>query len=163
MKSFDLPTLNGLHLVEGLCDGVFLGADALAGFPSVKTLQYTATLGHHHVNVFQSDSRNQTIVINIHDGWDGKTASNVAKEVVGKRTFLNWPFLQEGKIVAVSDDLFRYETTHSTPHSPQDLHNWKRKADRIQDHYSKRFGVLTGEVELLLHIRPLKGMTSHDP
>ncbi|KAG9014015.1 hypothetical protein FRB94_000212 [Tulasnella sp. JGI-2019a] len=158
METFDLPTLDGLHLIEGLCEGVFLGADALAGFPSIKTLQYTATLGYHHVNVFQSDSRNQTMVINIHDTWDGQTASAVAKEVVGKRTFVNWPFLQEGKIAAVSDDLFRYDGKHSTPHTPQELGNWKRRADRIQDHYSKRFGVLTGEVELLLHIRPLKGL-----
>ncbi|KAG8878601.1 hypothetical protein FRB98_006038, partial [Tulasnella sp. 332] len=158
METFDLPTLDGLHLIEGLCEGVFLGADALAGFPSIKTLQYTATLGYHHVNVFQSDSRNQTMVINVHDAWNGKTASAVAKEVVGKRTFVNWPFLQEGKIAAVSDDLFRFDDAHSTPHSPQELNNWKRKVDRIQDHYSKRFGVLTGEVELLLHVRPLKGL-----
>ncbi|KAG8853916.1 hypothetical protein FRB96_007925 [Tulasnella sp. 330] len=158
METFDLPTLDGLHLIEGLCEGVFLGADALAGFPSIKTLQYTATLGYHHVNVFQSDSRNQTMVVNVHDAWNGKTASAVAKEVLGKRTFVNWPFLQEGKIAAVSDDLFRFDDAHSTPHSPQELNNWKRKVDRIQDHYSKRFGVLTGEVELLLHVRPLKGL-----
>ncbi|KAG2351209.1 hypothetical protein BDR07DRAFT_1446112, partial [Suillus spraguei] len=33
MESFDLPTLDGLHLVPGLCEGVCLGAKALAGFP----------------------------------------------------------------------------------------------------------------------------------
>ncbi|KLO15236.1 hypothetical protein SCHPADRAFT_808151, partial [Schizopora paradoxa] len=33
MEPFDLPTLDGLHLVPGLCDGVFLGTEALAGFP----------------------------------------------------------------------------------------------------------------------------------
>ncbi|KAJ7697550.1 hypothetical protein B0H14DRAFT_3038728, partial [Mycena olivaceomarginata] len=51
MEPFDLPTLdglhlieglcNGLHLIEGLCDGVFFGA-LLAGFPSLKTLLHTA-------------------------------------------------------------------------------------------------------------------------
>ena len=34
MEPFDLPTLNGLHLVPGFCDGVLTGAEALAGFPS---------------------------------------------------------------------------------------------------------------------------------
>lgn len=97
MEVFDLPILDGLHLVEGLCEGVFLGANALAGFPSVKTLQYTATLGYHHVNVFQAESRNQTMVIQIQDAWEGRSASDVAKEVVGKRTFVNWPFLQLGQ------------------------------------------------------------------
>jgi len=33
MEPFDLPTLNCLHLVPGLCDGVLTGAEALAGFP----------------------------------------------------------------------------------------------------------------------------------
>src|ERR1700685_4422155 len=33
MEPFDLSTLNGLHLVSGLCDGVLTGAEALAGFP----------------------------------------------------------------------------------------------------------------------------------
>ncbi|EDR05447.1 uncharacterized protein LACBIDRAFT_303165 [Laccaria bicolor S238N-H82] len=30
---FDLPILDGLHLIPGLCDGVFLGTEALTGFP----------------------------------------------------------------------------------------------------------------------------------
>ncbi|KAG2355674.1 hypothetical protein BDR07DRAFT_1425395 [Suillus spraguei] len=33
MESFNLPTLDGLHLIPGLCEGVCLGAKALAGFP----------------------------------------------------------------------------------------------------------------------------------
>jgi len=130
----------------------------LAGFPSLKTLQYTAALGYHQINVLQSESRNQAMVIRITDAWEGKTASEVAKEVIGKRTFLNWPFLREGKIAAVSDNLFRYDGGGSTPHSPQYLGSWKRKADKIQETYSKRSGVLTGDVKLLLHIRPLKGL-----
>jgi 5'-3' exoribonuclease 1 len=44
MESFDLPTLDGLHLVPGPCDGVLTGAEALAGFPSLHTLPHTALL-----------------------------------------------------------------------------------------------------------------------
>jgi 5'-3' exoribonuclease 1 len=36
MEPFDLPTLDGLHLVQGLCEGVFLGSEALAGFPLLR-------------------------------------------------------------------------------------------------------------------------------
>ena len=42
MEPFYLPVLEGLHLIPGLCDGVALGTDALAGFPSLKTLPYSA-------------------------------------------------------------------------------------------------------------------------
>ncbi|KAG8905353.1 hypothetical protein FRB99_000181 [Tulasnella sp. 403] len=166
MRPFDLPTLDGLHLVEGLCDGVFLGVEALAGFPSLKTLPYSTTLVLHQVNVFQSDSRNQSMVIYIRDTWEDKKTAAIAQELIGQRTFANWPFLQEGMISAVSDDLFRYEKNngrvYSSPHSPQELPLWKKKADRIEDRYSKRFAVITGEVRVLLHIRPLKGLKRLD-
>ncbi|KAG9051186.1 hypothetical protein FS837_011301 [Tulasnella sp. UAMH 9824] len=160
MRVFDLPTLDGLHLVEGLCDGVFLGVDALAGFPSLKTLPYTATLGYHSVNVFQAESRNKSMVLNIHDTWEGKSAQDIARELIGKRTFVNWPFLQEGLIVAVSDDMIRYEKDHMTPHPS--LQVWKRKAEEVDYRYSKRFAVLTGDVQVVLHVRPLKGLKRLD-
>ena len=65
MEPFDLPTLDGLHLVEGLCDGVLIGAEALAGFPSLHTLPHTASLGHHGVNVHGSESRNKSMIVHI--------------------------------------------------------------------------------------------------
>ncbi|KAG8985436.1 hypothetical protein FRB90_004701 [Tulasnella sp. 427] len=160
MRVFDLPTLDGLHLVEGLCDGVFLGVDALAGFPSLKTLPYTPTLGYHSVNVFQADSRNKSMVLNVRNTWEGRNAQDVARELVGKRAFVNWPFLQEGLIVAVSDDMIRYEQDHTAPNSSVNF--WKRKADEVEHRYSKRFAVLTGDVQILLHVRPLKGLKRLD-
>ncbi len=65
MGPFDLPILDGLHLVPGLCDGVFLGADALAGFPSLKTLPHTAVLDFHSVNVHGSESKNKSMIVKI--------------------------------------------------------------------------------------------------
>ena len=35
------------------------------------------------------------------------------------------------------------------------------KADRIEQTYSKRFGVITGPIDVLLHVRPLKGSSIH--
>jgi 5'-3' exoribonuclease 1 len=166
MEPFDLPTLDGLHLVEGLCDGVFLGSSALAGFPSLKTVPHTAQLGYHGVNVFQSESRNKSMIVHIENRFEGKTAKDVAEEMVGKRTFIGWPFLLEGLVVAVSDSLFRHEKIPfgkgqekvlATPHGQDALHSWHRKAERIEQVYSKRFGVIIGQTDLLVHVRPLKG------
>ncbi|KAG8967784.1 hypothetical protein FRC03_009333 [Tulasnella sp. 419] len=162
MTDFHLPTLDGLHLIEGLCDGVFLGADALAGFPTVKTLPHTALLGYHGVNVFQADSRNQSMIISIQDQWEDRRPADVAREIVGTRVFTNWPFLQEGLVEAVSDNLFKYYKTHSKPHSPMELNKWEREAGKIEKLYSKRFGVLTDNIHMLVHVRPLKGMKRTD-
>lgn len=167
MEPFDLPTLDGLHLVPGLCDGVFLGAEALAGFPSLNTLRHTAQLGFHGVNVHGSESRNKSMIVHIENEYENVKTEEVAKKMVGERTFIGWPFLQEGLVVAVSNSLFKYEKMSivpgtpakviSNPHAPQGLGHWKMKAERLEHNYSKRFGVITGNVEILIHVRPLKG------
>jgi 5'-3' exoribonuclease 1 len=167
MEPFDLPTLDGLHLIEGLCEGVSLGVEALAGFPSLNTLPHTALLGFHGVNVHGSESRNKSMVVHIKNPHEDKTTEDIAREMIDKRTFMGWPFLQEGLVVAVSDSLFKYEKmvvipgspakVISNPHAPYGLGHWKSKAERIEQIYSKRCGVITGDVDILLHVRPLKG------
>ncbi|KAG8703633.1 hypothetical protein FRC08_002716 [Ceratobasidium sp. 394] len=166
MDEFVLPTLDGLHLVKGLCDGVFLGTDALAGFPSLQTLPHSTITTHHSVNVFNSDSRNQSIVIRIEDNFTGVKASAIAEQMTGKRTFIGWPFLTEALVVAVSDDLFKHERQNfggtskivANPHHGDQLSKWRRSAEKISTTYSKRFAVEIGDVEILLHVRPLKGL-----
>jgi 5'-3' exoribonuclease 1 len=167
MEPFDLPTLDGLHLVKGLLDGVLLGASALAGFPSLKTLPHTATLGFHGVNVHGSESRNKSIVVHIENPFEGRKTEDVANELIGKKAFIVWPFLQEGMVAAVSDSLFKYEKMTvvpgappkviSNPHSQHGFGMWKTKAERIESVYSKKAGVITGSIDALLHVRPLKG------
>ncbi|KAI0707261.1 exonuclease II [Earliella scabrosa] len=172
MEPFDLPTLDGLHLVEGLCDGVLIGAEALAGFPSLHTLPHTASLGHHGVNVHGSESRNQSMIVHIENEHEHRKVEAIAQEMIGQRTFVGWPFLQEGLVSAVSDPLFKYEKISvvpgspekviSNPHTPQGLSLWKSKAEQIERYYSKRCGVITGNIEVLLHVRPLKGLKRLD-
>lgn len=171
-EAFHLPTLDGLHLIPGLCDGVVLGEEALAGFPSLKTLPYMAVVGVHGVNVHGYESKNQSIVVHITNPHSSKTPEQIAHATIGKRIFTGWPFPHEGLVVAVSDSHFKYEMMNmipgkpakvaSTPHSPAGLGHWKSKAERIEQVYSKRFGVVPGEVEVLVHVRPLKGLKRLD-
>lgn len=166
MVPFNLPILDGLHLIEGLCDGVQLGIHAMAGFPSLETLAHTAQVLHHSVSVFQADSRNQSVVLFIQNAWEGKKATEIAEQLVGNRIFGNWPFLLEGLVVGVSDSHFRYEKQQvggvekvvTNPLGANDMSGVGRKAERIESHYSKRYGVITGDVDILVHVRPLKGM-----
>lgn len=170
VEPFNLPTLGGeVQLIFGLRDGVQLGASALAGFPSLNTLPHQATLGYHSVSVFQSDSKNPSMVITIiGNKADKAKASDVAEQTVGQRVFLGWPFLQEGMVVAVSDDTFKYELQQvgkvikpvANSHSAIRAVDLRKKAERLEHFYSKRFGVLIGHVDVVLHVRPLKGTLS---
>lgn len=168
---FNLPTLgDGVDLILGLLDGVHLGAKALAGFPSLDTLPYSGTLGYHGVNIFQSDSKNQSMVITLTAKHDKGNTADIAKRFVGQQTYHSWPYLQEGMVVAVSDDMFKYELQQigrsvkvvSTPHNPYQAIAWRKEADRAEHHQSKRFGIIIGHVDVVLHVRPLKGLKRLD-
>ncbi|KAL3422909.1 exonuclease kem1 [Phlyctema vagabunda] len=165
---FDLPTIEGLDYHVGLMEGVKLGNTALAGFPSLATLPYNATLGFHGVNVFQQDSRNESMVVTIEDA-EARTNVTRATERLGKRVHVGYPFLTEAKVVKVSDELFDYVlpedgTPHviSKPHGPREIDDWKKKADRIESTYSKRLGIIIGAVESIVHVEMLKGLKKTD-
>jgi 5'-3' exoribonuclease 1 len=164
---FDLPTMDGLEPYNGLMEGVHLGEAALAGFPSVKTLPHVGQLGFHGVMVFQQESRNESQVITLLDPGS-RSGIELAKQKLGKRVHVGYPYLQEALVVRVSDELFDYilppgaQHVVSIPHTPQQIEQFKKKADRIESHYSKRLGMIIGSVESLVHIQPLKGMIKTD-
>ncbi|KAJ6185466.1 hypothetical protein N7519_006767 [Penicillium mononematosum] len=161
---FDLPVMDGLEPYAGLMDGVHLGIAALAGFPSIKTLPHHGQLGFHGVCVFNQDSRNESQVITLLDPGS-RSSIELAKTKLGKRVHVGYPFLQEALVVRVSDELFDYvlppgeEHPLSIPHTPQQIEQWKRKANKIEGTYSKRLAIIIGDVESLVHIQPLKGMS----
>ncbi|GAA5907315.1 hypothetical protein JCM6882_002805 [Rhodosporidiobolus microsporus] len=168
LKVYHLPTLDGgLSLREGLMPGVLLGKDAISGFPSLNTLPHTASLGFHGVNVFQSDSRKETMVVSLSGSpFDGLKPEEAARLVVGERVFVGYPYLREALVEAVSDELFRYEKDAASgaivPQPSNNVSGFKRQADRIEHVYSKTRGCLIGGVEMLVHARPLKGLRRED-
>ncbi|CAD6979672.1 unnamed protein product [Tilletia controversa] len=167
IEDYTFPELeDGVELIEGLLAGVQLGADALAGFPSVKTLPHYAHLGFHGVNVFQSDSRGESIVLTLNGTHEGRRVEEIAATYVGNKVYHSWPFLAEGRCVALTDGLFKYELGFvggrqqiiKNPMSSGEISTWARKKDRIEHTYSKRFAVITGHVDMVLHVEPLRGL-----
>ena len=163
---FELPPVEGLEYRVGLTDGALLNVSALAGFPSLATLPYNAALGFHGVNVFQQDSRNQSMVATLLD-TENRTKVESSKAKLGKRCFVGYPFLQEGKIIRVSDELFDYVLDDSGQvvqkhHTSREIEDWGKKAERIESFYSKRLGIIIGQVESLVHVDMLKGLTKTD-
>ncbi|KAK1144379.1 exonuclease II Exo2 [Aspergillus melleus] len=164
---FDLPTMDGLEPYIGLVDGVQLGSAALAGFPSLKYLPHVGQLGFHGVCVFQQESRNESMVITILDPGS-RSNTELAKTKLGKRVYVNYPFLQEAYVVRVSDELFDYilpegeQHVASIPHTDVQINQWKKKAEKIEGTYSRGLGTIIGPVEAMVHVQPLKGLIKTD-
>ena len=165
---FDLPTMEGLDIYVGLMNGVKLGTAAHAGFPSLKTLPHTGALGFHGVNIFQRDSRNESMVITLSDA-ESRSKVEWAKAKLGRKVHVGYPFLSEAKVVRVSDELFDYvlptedsEQPILVPHAPNDIEQWRRKAERLESIYSKRLGMIIGPVESIMHVDMLKGLRKTD-
>lgn len=169
---YELPTMDGLEVYVGLMEGAKLGEAALAGFPSLRTLPNTGQLGFHGVNIFQQDSRNESMVITLTEGEEKGTVAH-AKERLGKAIHVGYPFLQEGRVTSVSDELMSYRLADpskpaeganiiTVPHLPQGISDWKKKANRIEAVYSKRFGMIIGTIESLVQIEPLVGLLKTD-
>ncbi|KAI4171680.1 MAG: hypothetical protein LQ343_004073 [Gyalolechia ehrenbergii] len=165
---FELPTIEGLDFHVGLMTGVRLGEDALAGFPSLKTLPHTGTLGFHGVSVFQQDSRHESMVITMMDP-ENRVKVETAKRKLGKRVYVGYPFLSEAKVTRVSDELFTYNLPENAEgpalavsHGPQEIDMWRKKAERIEAVYSRRLGMIIGPVETMVHVDMLKGLKKTD-
>ncbi|GAA5932467.1 chromatin-binding exonuclease XRN1 [Sporobolomyces koalae] len=168
LEAYHLPTLEGgLSLVKGLLPGALLGKDAISGFPSLNTISYTASLGFHGVNVFQSDSRRETMVIQLDNAFDDLTSEQIARQVIGKRVFVGYPYLREALVDSITDELFQYDTDNNGQIIPRPLSQGeiiarKRNSDRIEHVYSKSRACLIGHVDIIVKARPLKGLKRQD-
>ena len=166
-NDFELPTMDGLDPYVGLVDGVKIGEYALAGFPSLKTLPFTASLGFHGVNVFQQDSRNESMIVTL-SNTERRTKVEYAKGLLNQRVFVGYPFLQEAKVVKVLDELFDYtlpegaSAPQSIEHSGNEIDHFHKKAEFIEKYYSKRLGMLSSDIESLVQIEMLKGLKKMD-
>ncbi|GAA5924119.1 hypothetical protein JCM10213_004497 [Rhodosporidiobolus nylandii] len=171
LEVFHLPTLEGgLSFRQGLMPGALLGKDAISGFPSLHTLPHTGQLAYHGVNVFQTDSRRETMVITVDNTFDSVKVEDAAQLLVGQRVFVGYPYLREALVDHISDELFRYEVddvggqriVNKVPQNQGDMIKFERTADRIEHVYSKSKGCIIGHVEVLVHARPLKGLRRED-
>jgi len=89
-----------------------------------------------------------------------------AQERLGKAVHVGYPFLQEAKVVKVTDELFEYvmqgDEVVPKPHDPPAISQWKKKVDRIERFYSRRLGVVIGDIESLVHVDMLRGLRKMD-
>ncbi|KAH7152261.1 XRN 5'-3' exonuclease N-terminus-domain-containing protein [Dactylonectria estremocensis] len=161
---FDLPDVEGLEYLSGLTNGALLKVSALAGFPTLHTLPYTAQLVEGYgVNVFQSDSRNPSVVVTLTETED-RTKTSTWKAKLGKRCFVGYPFLQEAKVIRVQDELFSYELAENgrdivtRDHNNREAADFAKESDFLENWHAKRLAVTIGQVECLVVVHMLKGL-----
>ncbi|PHH87800.1 hypothetical protein CDD83_8386 [Cordyceps sp. RAO-2017] len=161
---FDLPDVEGLEYLSGLTNGALLNVEALAGFPTLHNLPYTAQLVEGYgVNVFQSDSKNPSVVVTLTD-TNMRTSIETWKAKLGQRCYVGYPFLQEAKVMKVRDELFTYELAENgkdviaKDHSNREATEFAREAEYLESWYAKRLAVTIGQVECLVYVHMLKGL-----
>ncbi|KAF5348594.1 hypothetical protein D9756_009692 [Leucocoprinus leucothites] len=175
MEPLESTVSDGSQSLSGLCDNVLLGSQSPAGFPSLASRPHSATLDHHNVNVYGPESsvhksRNKSVMVKIDNPFEGLTTEEIAECTIGERIFTGWPFVWEGVVTAISDSSSRYERAPSSwnstsgvvsvRHNLRDVAAWRTKAERHEWIQFHRRGVSIGQVEVLLHVKPLIGITT---
>ncbi|KAL0087236.1 XRN 5'-3' exonuclease N-terminus-domain-containing protein, partial [Phycomyces blakesleeanus] len=167
---YHLPRLDGLSLNKTLPKGVFLGKDALAGFPSLQTIPHTSELKFHGVTVFQQPSRNESMIITLKNRYKGTDIEEVAKLLLYKRVFVHYPYLREAVVVGVSSPDAKYYVKFSGKkkqilehlHTEEEKESWRKRIGGVEYMSRKRFGLEIGEVNVALHVCLLRGMKRTD-
>ncbi|XP_060722980.1 5'-3' exoribonuclease 1 isoform X2 [Tachysurus vachellii] len=144
------------------------------GFPTLQHIQHKFYKKKSGVVVFQQSSRGENMILEILSSQQGEPVlEDVADLVLGKSVFVNWPHLEEARVVAVSDGeakFFLDEATgaqklfEDTPPpvkvvylSDKEQKDWVKDVQGITEHHSKRKGVVIKETSVLLYAQLLTG------
>ncbi|KAI9330895.1 XRN 5'-3' exonuclease N-terminus-domain-containing protein [Zopfochytrium polystomum] len=161
------------RIFTGLLPGSRTGKDLLPGFPSLQSIPHTATLGFHGVNVFNTESHNETMVVTISNIFEGRKVEQVAASLLGQRVYVAWPFLIEAYVTSLADEMMVYTESagatvsgarrvQTTPQTESGQDQFYNTIERVEGVYSKRWGVITGPVDTVVGVRLLKGLQLSD-
>ena len=106
---FELPSMKGLTYVKGMCKDALSGKHALAGFPTLSTIPYTAKLEYAHLCVFQQPSRSVSMILTLKNIYKGLSVEQFAKQHLGNIIYANYPYLREYKLCHIDDGNKRFE------------------------------------------------------
>uniref|UniRef100_A0A8D2CPW7 5'-3' exoribonuclease 1 n=1 Tax=Sciurus vulgaris TaxID=55149 RepID=A0A8D2CPW7_SCIVU len=145
------------------------------GFPTLKHIKHKFFLKKSGVQVFQQSSRGENMMLEIlvNTESDELSIENIASSVLGKSVFVNWPHLEEARVVAVSDgETFYIEEPPGTqklylgrtvPPSKvihlgdKEQSNWTKEVQGISEHYLRRKGIIINETSALVYAQLLTG------
>ncbi|XP_043990762.1 5'-3' exoribonuclease 1 [Gambusia affinis] len=146
------------------------------GFPTLHHIKHKFYKKKSGVVVFQQSSRGENMILDILPSQDGETiCDHVAAELLGKPVFVNWPHLEEARVIAVSDGETKFaleepsgvQQVYDRPSSPpptkvsylsdKEQKDWVKDVQGITEHFFKRKGIAVNETTVLLYGQMLTG------
>ncbi|XP_038673079.1 5'-3' exoribonuclease 1 isoform X4 [Scyliorhinus canicula] len=144
------------------------------GFPTLKHIKHKFYLAKSGVQIFQQPSRGENMLLELLLKEEEENVDDVADQELGRPVFLNWPHLEEARVVAVSDQEMKYYLEE--PAEVQKVYNgktpppvkivylgdaeqnmWNREVHNITEFYHKRKGILINETSVLVYAQLLTG------
>uniref|UniRef100_A0A8B9C2A9 5'-3' exoribonuclease 1 n=1 Tax=Anser brachyrhynchus TaxID=132585 RepID=A0A8B9C2A9_9AVES len=127
------------------------------GFPTLKHIKHKFYLRKSGVQVFQQSSHGENMIL-----------------ILGKPVFVNWPHLEEARVVAVSDGETKFYLEE--PHGTQKLYMgnavpptkvayvgdneqsmWLKEVQGLSEHYQRRKGIIIHETSIVVYAQLLTG------
>uniref|UniRef100_A0A8C5NNQ2 5'-3' exoribonuclease 1 n=1 Tax=Junco hyemalis TaxID=40217 RepID=A0A8C5NNQ2_JUNHY len=146
------------------------------GFPTLKHIKHKFYLKKSGVQVFQQSSHGENMMLEIivDENSKDQMVENVASLILGKRVFVNWPHLEEARVVAVSDGETKFYLEE--PHGTQKLYMgnavpptkvtyvgdkeqsvWVKEVQGISEQYQRRKGIIIHETSVVVYAQLLTG------
>ena len=133
------------------------------GFPSLLALKAEPELRAIGIDVFGSASRKDTLVLSVHQGQQPADAQmQFASQLVGKRVWVEWPYLREAEVVSTTDGRSRVTADSTMTLMPGLLDSHLRECRYLQQKQLGTRGVDTSDVTVLINVRAFNGMRRMD-
>lgn len=166
IETYTLPSMSGRRFIKTLPQGVSLGLNAMPGFPSLKTLPFTHKLEKTGVEVHSQPSKDLSMILHMKNQGTTQDLKAYADALIGQTTFIHWPYLFEGLVVGVSDLHHEYrahwkdmDVVTQCTQSPYGSPSFDRQQRSLKERYLKRHGMALDRIDVLLHVRPFKGLS----
>ncbi|XP_061099695.1 5'-3' exoribonuclease 1 isoform X2 [Conger conger] len=151
------------------------GSLYFCGFPTLQHIRHTFCKKKAGVVVFQQSSRGENTILEITRGQQREPeCDDVASLVLGRSVFVNWPHLEEARIIAVSDGETKFSLDEApgaqtlylvnTPPptkvaylSDKEQKDWLKDVQGFTEHFCKRKGIVINETAVVLYGQLLTG------
>uniref|UniRef100_UPI0037E9C2BE 5'-3' exoribonuclease 1 isoform X2 n=1 Tax=Semicossyphus pulcher TaxID=241346 RepID=UPI0037E9C2BE len=147
------------------------------GFPTLQHIRHKFYKKKTGVVVFQQSSRGENMMLEILRNKDevDVVCDDVSAQVLGKSVFVNWPHLEEARIIAVSDGDVKFsleeppgvQQIYDRPSTPpptkviclsdKEQKDWVKDVQGISEHFLRRKGITVNETVVVLYGQLLTG------
>ncbi|GLC57430.1 hypothetical protein PLESTB_001223500 [Pleodorina starrii] len=162
----------GKGFVPALVPGTRVGLLTPVGMPTLKSLQVRPSLRNVGVNVLGMPSRKESLVLAFKDLREALNGAVLSAEQVansgllGSRAYINWPYLQEARVVRVSDrgGQVSYDSKGAVKvqrwQQPEGQ-RWETDAVHLANTFLTRCGIDVGKVDLVVGVKVCLGYIRH--